>query len=313
VRSYRSSSSSSSKGCSCGGSPLAVGPYCRQGRCTYSSCLPALPACLLLLLTFTCPPACLPACCAAGTFTRGEDGLWDTPEAARWILTSLLDSHAAQLADLKTASGQPLSSLVEEGLDKAAKPSAVVAAAIAAKEAVAGVKEVPTLIAVDDYNVLYSHTGYYESVHNFHRRQLAPDELRLVRQPSSAPNEAAGRGGVCGSVGRAGWSWEATCLGGHLDIPFGDAGIAACLLDSKPSLALSPITRNQPHHFQFRCKPSACWSSPRPPMAWQWRLPRLEAPSPPACGCRGPRPQASTCLATRCLKWRQLQTISLTA
>ncbi|KAI3428497.1 hypothetical protein D9Q98_007321 [Chlorella vulgaris] len=116
-----------------------------------------------------------------GTFTRGEDGLWDTPEAARWILTSLLDSHAAQLADLKTASGQPLSSLVEEGLDKAAKPSAVVAAAIAAKEAVAGVKEVPTLIAVDDYNVLYSHTGYYESVHNFHRRQLAPDELRLVQ------------------------------------------------------------------------------------------------------------------------------------
>lgn len=31
---------------------------------------------------------------------------------------------------------------------------------------------------------LYPHlpfcAGYYEAVHNFHRRQLAPDELRLV-------------------------------------------------------------------------------------------------------------------------------------
>lgn len=34
---------------------------------------------------FALPP--LPA--ADGTFSRGEDGLWDTPEAARWILSSL--------------------------------------------------------------------------------------------------------------------------------------------------------------------------------------------------------------------------------
>lgn len=116
-----------------------------------------------------------------GTFTRGEDGLWDTPEAARWLLSSLRDSHAAQLPDVKAPSGQPLSELVEEGLAAGAKPAAVVAAAIAAKEAVAASTELPTLIAVDDYNVLYSHTGYHESLHSFHRRQLAPDELRLVR------------------------------------------------------------------------------------------------------------------------------------
>lgn len=113
-----------------------------------------------------------------------------------------------------------------------------VAAAIAAKDALQAAKDVRTLIAVDDYNVLYWQTGaetqtlrvlllasavgwhcaqppsraspcrlaallttmsplrccldirprppplnagYYEAVHNFHRRQLAPDELRLVR------------------------------------------------------------------------------------------------------------------------------------
>lgn len=215
------------------------------------------------------PTTAQPPCPRAdGTFTRGEDGLWDTPEAARWILSSLRDNHAAQLADLKTPAGQPLAALIEEGLAAATKPAAVVAAAIAAKEALAAQTEVPTLIAIDDYNALYSahtgavvvggsgwvggwlagvavwwgrrlsgvcqlpvchalcsHTGsactdtaaqartlhrlphsatltpriglrdlrfhlgspslppagYYESVHNFHRRRLAPDELRLVR------------------------------------------------------------------------------------------------------------------------------------
>lgn len=179
-----------------------------------------------------------------GNFARAEDGLWDTPEAARWILSSLRDAHAPQLADLKTPAGQPLAELVEEGL--AAKDAhAVVVAAVGAKEAVAATTALPTLLAVDDYNALYSHTGallsfwvcqlgwlqplqaagrgqrvssavaaagsaaggpavqlpttctelrtqraepsllrpagYYESVHNFHRCQLAPEELRLVR------------------------------------------------------------------------------------------------------------------------------------
>ncbi|PSC69955.1 28S ribosomal mitochondrial [Micractinium conductrix] len=116
-----------------------------------------------------------------GTFSRGEDGLWDTPEAARWILTSLRDAHAEQLPALKTPAGQPLDALVEEGLAAGAAPGAVVGAALAAKDSLAAQQELPVLLAVDDYNALYSRTGYYESVHNFHRRQLAPEELRLAR------------------------------------------------------------------------------------------------------------------------------------
>lgn len=103
------------------------------------------------------PPFPHPLQSTDGTFSRGEDGLWDTPEAARWILSSLRDAHAEQLASLKTPAGQPLSELVEEGLS--AKPAAVVAAAIAAKDALAAQTELPALLAIDDYNVLYSHTG----------------------------------------------------------------------------------------------------------------------------------------------------------
>jgi hypothetical protein len=129
-----------------------------------------------------------------GSFVRGEDGLWDTPEAARWILSSLKDSHAAQLADIKTAAGQPLNELVEEGLVSTAAAAVAVAAAIAAKEALQAAKDVRTLIAVDDYNALYWQTGYYEAVHNFHRRQLAPDELRLVRAFRVLEQEAPANG-----------------------------------------------------------------------------------------------------------------------
>jgi hypothetical protein len=117
------------------------------------------------------------------------------------VLTSLREAHSAQLADLKTPAGQPLAALLEEGLAVAAKPADVVAAAIAAKEAVAAQTELPTLIAVDDYNALYARTGYYESVHNFHRRQLAPDELRLVsRQAGLCMHLVCGPG--CGLLGR---------------------------------------------------------------------------------------------------------------
>lgn len=32
-----------------------------------------------------------------GTFYKGEDGLWDTPDAARFILNSVLDNHGSAL------------------------------------------------------------------------------------------------------------------------------------------------------------------------------------------------------------------------
>ena len=43
--------------------------------------------------------------------------------------------------------------------------------------------------------------GYFESVHNFHRRQLAPDELRLV---SSEPGRAGRSGGELSGQGEQG-------------------------------------------------------------------------------------------------------------
>jgi len=38
----------------------------------------------------------------------------------------------------------------------------------------------PVLIAVDDYNVLYSHTNYHEWMNEVYRRQVQPAELRLA-------------------------------------------------------------------------------------------------------------------------------------
>ena len=40
--------------------------------------------------------------------------------------------------------------------------------------------QMPVMIAVDDYNVLYSHANYHEWMNEVHRRQLQPHELRLV-------------------------------------------------------------------------------------------------------------------------------------
>ena len=40
--------------------------------------------------------------------------------------------------------------------------------------------QTPVLIAVDDYNVLYSHANYHEWMNEVYRRQLQPHELRLA-------------------------------------------------------------------------------------------------------------------------------------
>lgn len=40
--------------------------------------------------------------------------------------------------------------------------------------------QTPVLVAVDDYNVLYSHTNYHEWMNEVYRRQLQPHELRLA-------------------------------------------------------------------------------------------------------------------------------------
>ena len=90
--------------------------------CAPPSLPPSRLASPLPVPTHLTPPT-RPPVTSDGTFSRGEDGLWDTPEAARWILTSLRDAHAEQLPALKTPAGQPLDALVEEGLAAGAAPS----------------------------------------------------------------------------------------------------------------------------------------------------------------------------------------------
>lgn len=43
-----------------------------------------------------------------GTFTKGEDGLWETPEAARLLLKSMVANHEQQLSEIQGSSGEPL-------------------------------------------------------------------------------------------------------------------------------------------------------------------------------------------------------------
>ncbi|KAL3151146.1 hypothetical protein ABBQ38_013010 [Trebouxia sp. C0009 RCD-2024] len=114
-----------------------------------------------------------------GTFQKGEGGLWDTPEVARELLRSMVTNHQEQLAGLTTASGQTLLQLVEEGLN-ASKPGDTTAAAAALITEMAALEQTPVLVAVDDYNVLYSHTNYHEWMNEVYRRQLQPHELRLA-------------------------------------------------------------------------------------------------------------------------------------
>ena len=43
-----------------------------------------------------------------GTFQKGEDGLWETPEVAKDLLRSMVTNHKEQLAGISTSSGQTL-------------------------------------------------------------------------------------------------------------------------------------------------------------------------------------------------------------
>jgi hypothetical protein len=42
-----------------------------------------------------------------GTFHKGEDGLWDTPESAKLLLTSVSDNHASLLKVKRAGSTSP--------------------------------------------------------------------------------------------------------------------------------------------------------------------------------------------------------------
>ena len=58
------------------------------------------------------------------------------------------------------------------------------------------VLQAPVLIAIDDYNLLHSHTEFYEAASTFHRRQIPPEEIQLaaalrVLSAGEAPKRSA--------------------------------------------------------------------------------------------------------------------------
>lgn len=134
--------------------------------------------------------------------------VWDTPEAARHILTAVMKAHADQLAIMpvptninnryldKNKSYKSLAEVATSGL-ASTDPSEIVEAAISVKDGV--LSNSNGMVVVDEYNALYSHTGYHEPMHQFYRRPLAVEELRLAKsfrilEEESEDGESRGRG-----------------------------------------------------------------------------------------------------------------------
>ena len=51
-----------------------------------------------------------------GTFYKGEDGQWDTPEIAKLLLQSMLTNHKQQLEMLNGSSGKSLLQVIDLSL-----------------------------------------------------------------------------------------------------------------------------------------------------------------------------------------------------
>jgi Mitochondrial ribosomal death-associated protein 3 len=112
--------------------------------------------------------------------------VWDTPEAARFILTAVLNAHSEQLASMPVPfqnknNNKKIQTLAEVATAALAStdPTEIVEAAITIKDGI--LADTNGMVIVDEYNALYSHTGYHEPMHQFYRRPLAVDELRLAR------------------------------------------------------------------------------------------------------------------------------------
>lgn len=114
---------------------------------------------------------------------RREDGLYDMPQGARYVLDSTLKAHGDALRALRTRDGsQTLHDLAAEGL-ATTDGSAAVSATLDLKDELLNLESdngTRVLLAVDDYNALYHRTEFGEAVHPLYRRPLRPDELRLV-------------------------------------------------------------------------------------------------------------------------------------
>lgn len=125
---------------------------------------------------------------------REEDGMYDTPDAARRVLQSLHDAHADMLQGLTSDSGKRLRDAVEQGLS-GGPPAVPVTALIDAERLMRELTEVKVVMAIDDYNALYSYTGYYRHVHDYHREMIPVEQLRAgsaMRVLEARPQPANG-------------------------------------------------------------------------------------------------------------------------
>ena len=103
------------------------------------------------------------------------------------------------------ADGRPLADLAAEGLASPLPGGPGAALDSLVKELLAvqqGGTAPRVLLAVDSYNSLYWRTEYREAVHTFHHRQLAPEELRLVRGAGKGlHHRQLGAGGAAPGMG----------------------------------------------------------------------------------------------------------------
>lgn len=171
-----------------------------------------------------------------GHFHKGEDGLWETPEVAKALLRSMVTNHAKELEKMTSRSGESLLKVAEDGLS-ASKPGAITAAAANLVSEMSNIDQMPVMIAVDDYNVLYSHANYHEWMNEVHRRQLQPHELRLVSALRILEQEAPKNGMFVG----------AACHGGpvspKLQVPYPKGGCHMI-----PKLHLEEATQQLCHY-----------------------------------------------------------------
>jgi len=123
-------------------------------------------------------PSCLSLVNGGMYHKHEETGMWDTPDHARSLLSALLEAHGNRLVDAPGPDGQGnLRDLAEDGLTREGN---AMEAALTMIECLRTTTAFPVMVALDDYNALYSHTGYYEAVTFKKRRMIKPGELRLA-------------------------------------------------------------------------------------------------------------------------------------
>ena len=120
-----------------------------------------------------------------GTYKRKDesDPMWYTPVAANHILRAVHAAHKDQLENMPSADEQTsLSALCSRGIETkdAIEKVDIALSVLNGILQGDGTNGIRTLVVIDGYNYLYHRTEYHETVHQFHRRRILPDELKLA-------------------------------------------------------------------------------------------------------------------------------------